>query len=825
MAVPSWSARRHRGPSLLRRRPGTEERLAASLSLLAATLESTADGILVVDRQGLVVGRNEKFARMWRLPEHLVVVVPGADDLPVLEFVVSQVADPVGFRARVEQLYANPDLVATDEIELADGRVFSRYTQPQRIEGEVVGRVWSFRDRTAERQLEQDLRRMAYQDDLTGLGNRALFMERGQALAEAAEAGGLPLGVAVLDLDNLKVVNDQLGHQAGDEMLRVAAARLGSAARAGDLVARLGGDEFGVLMPDATAATAHAVLQRMSDAMAAPLLLCGRRVGSSLSGGSSVARGQVSLEALLHEADLAMYRAKADGRGRVRAFDADVFRADPRTAVAEVEHLLADPDGLRTVLQPICRLTTGMLVGHESLTRFPGREHREVGEWFGLARDSGRGPALEARAIARARASHDPDAGTYLTLNASPAVLSSPEVLQALAGDLTGLVVEVTEDSRLDLSQLSRQLDLFRARGARVAMDDTGAGYDGLRRLVRLRPEIVKLDRELVHQVHVHPEKRALVEALVSFCRQTGASLCAEGIETVEELRALADLGVHLGQGWFVGRPGDPAPDVSREAVQACGALADVTPGDLDRLRRHLDLATDVLDVAQAAQRCLSALRADDLTLALIDGDDLVVVERPGWTTSEQRFVLSDHPATRRCLRDGLPVSVRTDDPAADAAEVRALREVGYGSVLVLPLLVHTDPLGVVKVFSRAHRSWSDRELRACRYLSEEVAGAVGRIRRLNGARRPAAPRAAPPGRPCGGSGCRPHHRAGHRPARRAARHRPRAPRCWSAPPSRPAGPGCPPGPARRTGPPRRSRPRPARPRPPGPTATRRAPA
>ncbi len=571
MAFRSWPPRRGTTASLLRRRrPDAEGELAASLSLLAATLDSTADGLLVVDLDEVVVGRNEKFAQMWRLPPELARASAGADDRPVLAFVVSQVKDQEGFLARVEELYAHPEEVATEEIELADGRVFSRYTQPQRIDGEVVGRVWSFRDRTAERQLEQDLRRMAYHDDLTGLANRALFMQRGRAMAETAEATGRPLGVAVLDLDNLKDVNDRLGHRAGDEMLQLAAARLTAAARPGDLVARLGGDEFGVLMPDATTAATMTVLRRMSEAMTAPVVLLGRPVRSSLSGGSSVAVGRVSLETLLHEADLAMYRAKADGRNRVRAFDVDVSLADPRKALADVEQVLADPFALTTVLQPICRLSTGSLVGHESLTRFPGRDHRQVGEWFALARDGGHGPALEARAIGLARAGHEPSAGSYLTVNVSPSVLGSPAVLDALGGDLTDVVVEVTEDSRLDLTELDRLLAGLRRRGARVAMDDTGAGYDGLRRLVRLRPEIVKLDRELVHHVHDRPEKRALVEAMASFCRQTRTDLCAEGIETVEELETLADLGVDLGQGWFVGRPAGRPPPVSPLAVEAC---------------------------------------------------------------------------------------------------------------------------------------------------------------------------------------------------------------------------------------------------------------
>jgi diguanylate cyclase (GGDEF)-like protein len=726
VAFQSRPARRQRSTSVLRRRSGADGELAASLSLLAATLESTADGILVVDLEGRVVGRNEKFDQMWLLQD----AADTDDEAQLLQAALAQVSDPAGFRTRVEQLYANPDMVATDEVELRDGRVFSRYTQPQLIDGEVVGRVWSFRDRTAERRLEQGLRRLAYSDELTGLANRALFMQRGRAMAEAAEATGQPLGVAVLDMDDLKAINDQLGHKSGDELLVVAAARLQGAARAGDLVARLGGDEFGVLMPWAAPATAVAVLQRMADVMSAPLAVCGRSVRTTISGGSSVGTGAVSLEVLLHEADLAMYRAKAEGGGRVRAYDEDVSRADPRAAAAEVEQVLGDPDGLATVFQPICELATGILVGHESLSRFPGRSHREVGEWFALARSGGHGPALESRAIRAARERFDASHATYLTLNVSPSVLGAPAVLEALSGDLTGIVVEVTEDSRLDLTELERLLDGLRERGARVAMDDTGAGYDGLRRLVRLRPEIVKLDRELVHEVHVHPEKRALVEALVSFCRQTGASLCAEGIETVDELRTLADLGVHLGQGWFVGRPGVGAPPVSRAAAEACGSLGDVSPGDLDRLRGHLDRAVTVFDVAQAAQRTMPALQADDMLLSLVSGEDLVVVDRPGWTGVEQRYVLSDYPATRDCLRDGVPVVVRTDDPTADVAEVRALREQGFGSVLVLPLRTDGRSTGIIEVFSRAQRSWSDREMRVCRYLADEVADALDRIDR-----------------------------------------------------------------------------------------------
>ena len=732
MAFRSPSARRGGAPSGLRRRLSRTDPLAASLSMLAATLESTADGILVVDLAGRIVGRNTKFGQMWGMPPE---VLDRQDVTPLLDHAAGQTADPASFRARIAELDADPDMVATDEVELADGRVFSRYTQPQRIDGRVAGRVWSFRDRTAERRLEQGLRRMAYTDELTGLPNRALFMARGRAMAEAAEATGRPLGVAVLDLDHLKAVNDQLGHRSGDEILAVAATRLRAAARAEDVVARLGGDEFGVLLPDASPATVEAVLQRMADAMSGALVLCGRTVSATVSGGSSVGTGAgtVCLETLLHEADLAMYRAKSGGRGRVHAYDEQISRSDPRTAAAEVHDVLADPQGLTVVRQPICQLSTGVLVGHEALSRFPGRSHRDVGEWFALARDGGTAPALESRAITLAREEHDPAGGTYLTVNVSPSVLGAALLQDALCGDLTGLVIEVTEDSRLDMTELSRLLERLRGRGARIAMDDTGAGYDGLRRLVRLRPEIVKLDRELVHAVHQHPEKRAMVEALVSFCRQTGSVMCAEGIENVEELRTLVELGVDLGQGWFVGRPASGWPPVSRAAAEACGGIGDVTPGDMDRLRAQLDRAATVFDVAQAAQRALTALQADDLCVSLLDGGDLVQVDRPAWTTNAHRWVLSDYPATESCLARSTILAVRADDPAADAAEVRQMREAGYRSLLAVPLDRDGEPRGLLEVFSRANRSWSDREVRVCRYLADEVSDALDRIERTTG--------------------------------------------------------------------------------------------
>jgi PAS domain S-box-containing protein len=240
----SWAARL---ATLAVERVTEREKMATSLSLLEATLESTADGILVVDTGGRIVGHNKNFRQMWRIPAD---VLSSRNDELVIASVLEQLTDPLGFVEEVRRLYERPEESSFDVLRFTDGRVFERYSQPQRIGGLPVGRVWSFRDMTAQRRLEKELRRKAYRDSLTPLPNRALFMKR---LAEAlgrSEPLGADLAVLLLDLDDFKTVNDSLGHVAGDRLLIRVAERLLGCLRDTDTAARLGGDEFVVLLDD-----------------------------------------------------------------------------------------------------------------------------------------------------------------------------------------------------------------------------------------------------------------------------------------------------------------------------------------------------------------------------------------------------------------------------------------------------------------------------------------------------------------------------------------------------------------------------------------------
>jgi diguanylate cyclase (GGDEF)-like protein len=294
----------------------SKQRVEGALSILAATLDSTADGILVVDNAGTIVNYNRKFAEMWHIPEE---VLESHDDERAIAFVLGRVRDPEQFLSRVRELYAHPDDESHDEFELKDERVFERHSKPHRLGGKSIGRVWSFRDVSAHKDIQADLRQLADHDGLTGLTNRRRFDEElAREVATARRYGG-GLAAMLLDIDNFKHVNDTCGHKAGDDLIRGLAALLRKRMRATDVVARLGGDEFAVLLPRIDAVSAQKLADALLEAIRAHVVLIdGRRVSMTASiGVSMLGESDLGGEGLLVEADRAMYDAKRGGRDRV----------------------------------------------------------------------------------------------------------------------------------------------------------------------------------------------------------------------------------------------------------------------------------------------------------------------------------------------------------------------------------------------------------------------------------------------------------------------------------------------------------------------------
>ena len=297
-----------------------KERNDRNLSLQEATIESTTDGILVVDGDGDWETFNRNFVEMWRLPDE---IVGARDDDAAIEFVLDQLEDPPAFISGVRELYNTPDAESYDELNFKDGRVFERYSQPQRINGRSVGRVWSFRDVTQRKLAEARLQHLADHDALTDLLNRRRFEQELQREVEQSGRYGRGGALLLLDLDNLKEVNDTHGHHWGDELIRSAARLLSSRIRSSDTLARLGGDEFAVLLPEADELRARKLAEEVLEIF--------RRHSIRTDDGVLEIRtsiGVVGLDAVvasgreapLVAADNALYRAKHEGRNRLAVY-------------------------------------------------------------------------------------------------------------------------------------------------------------------------------------------------------------------------------------------------------------------------------------------------------------------------------------------------------------------------------------------------------------------------------------------------------------------------------------------------------------------------
>ena len=292
--------------------------LRKALSLLQATLDATADGIMVVDRSGQIVSFNQRLIEMWMVPESILVA---GNRRKVTDFVSEQLRNPGEYKARVEQVYRDSEAESHDTLEFTDGRVFERISRPQRVDGEVLGRVWCFRDVTDRKRLEERLSYQAFHDQLTGLANRALFQDRlAHGAARMARTGG-HLAVLFVDLDNLKAVNDSLGHAAGDAVLEAAARAISGCLRECDSVARLGGDEFGIVLEDVGGMEdILGSAERVRKAIRRPVHVAGEEIVVTACIGVAIDGPGVTPDQLLCNADLATFAAKELGGDRISEF-------------------------------------------------------------------------------------------------------------------------------------------------------------------------------------------------------------------------------------------------------------------------------------------------------------------------------------------------------------------------------------------------------------------------------------------------------------------------------------------------------------------------
>ncbi|HWD55527.1 MAG TPA: EAL domain-containing protein [Acidimicrobiales bacterium] len=456
------------------------------------------------------------------------------------------------------------------------------------------GAVIVFRDTSERKAFEEQLARHAFQDALTGLANRRLLLDHLDHALLQADRAGSQVAVLFCDIDRFKVVNDHLGHQVGDELLRVVGDRLRRAVRPGDTLSRFGGDEFvilleGVYSPDDAIEVVNVALDALRD----PVILSGgHELVATMSIGIALSEYGKSRDDLLHDADVAMYRAKERGRGGQYAlFDAELMggRSVGRLDLDTALHHVVERDEIEVVYQPLVSLADRRIVGAEALVRWNHPDHGLLlpSQFIQLAEDNGTilpiGRAVLEQACLQARTWHETHGQLQVGVNLSARQFQQDglaeeiaSVIQATSVDPSQLCFEITETLAMDDVDLtSAILARLHTLGVQLAIDDFGTGHSSLGYLARFPIDVVKIDQSFVHNIDRDPVKSAIVSAVVALSQAIGSTTVVEGVETVAQLEELKNLGCDVAQGFYFARPvsaasfdklleanANPAPDL-----------------------------------------------------------------------------------------------------------------------------------------------------------------------------------------------------------------------------------------------------------------------
>lgn len=418
-------------------------------------------------------------------------------------------------------------------------------------------------------------RHRALHDDLTGLPNRALFIDRLRQAIDRSEKDGNLRAVLFMDLDHFKVVNDSLGHEAGDELLVEVARRLPASLRPGDTAARLGGDEFTILLDEiADAGDAVRVSEGISQALKVPIELRGRRIFVSTSVGIALSRdGDGEPSTLLRNADVAMYEAKREGKARCKVFNSGMHaQALERLELENDLRRGIERGELRVHYQPKVTLSTGRITGMEALVRW---EHPERGlispgefiplaEEIGLIVPLGRWVLREACRQTREWLDRYPDApplATSVNLSVmqfqdSNLIPELEETLRETGLDPSCLQLEITESVvASDVEYAAELLRKLKGLGVQLAIDDFGTGYSSLASLQQFPLDDLKIDRAFIEEIGANGQGEAIAQLVIDLAHAMGMQAIAEGVETAEQLARLRDMGCDQAQGFYFWKP------------------------------------------------------------------------------------------------------------------------------------------------------------------------------------------------------------------------------------------------------------------------------
>lgn len=545
------------------------------LRMAAAVFDSTLEGVLVTDRQGLIVHVNRAFMRITGYQQEEVLghrpskFKSGRHGVPFYQQIYATLAEKGEWSGEIWNRRKSGEI----------------YPQWQTIcairddSGELSHYVAVFSDISAIKHTEQELAYLAHHDPLTGLPNRLLFNDRAEQALAAAQANKRGCALLLLDLDHFQSINDGLGHTIGDQLLKLVGERLREVVGNNVTLARLGGDEFGVLAENCQqVGQAGKLAQGIIERMREPFEFDGHRLFISASVGISLfPNDALSAEQLLRNADSALFKAKGNGRACYALYTEELTaHAQHRVETAsELRRALAK-DELRVFFQPVHDLFTANMVGVEALVRWQHPERGLVppGEFIPIAERTGLIAEIDAWVLRQAcrqmvQWRRDGRALAFVAVNISSRLFGQRALYQQVADVLheTGLdpallELEVTESAVMEDPEVAlEQLHRLRELGLNLAIDDFGTGYSSLLRLKRLPVQKLKIDQGFVAGLPLDDDDIAIVRVIIALARSMGMQVHAEGIEQAEQARFLLEQQCQLGQGYWFGRP-VPAADL-----------------------------------------------------------------------------------------------------------------------------------------------------------------------------------------------------------------------------------------------------------------------
>jgi Amt family ammonium transporter len=527
-------------------------------------------GIVILDPEDRVVDANDSFLELFRCQ------LADLRRRPINDCIVpAELADEAARLSRAVLAHESVNAHETTRRRQDGSAVEVALTSyPIEISGRLIGAFGIYADITQRKQFERELYHHAYHDALTGLPNRSLLSEQlERSLRRVERRDGYALALLYIDLDRFKVINDSLGHEAGDEFLKEIARRLEACVRPGDATARLGGDEFTVILEDLHhRRDATRVADRILAALSRPFRVADQEVASS--GSIGIAYGSpsyASADELLRDADLAMYRAKSAGKARYAIFDAEMHERAVRRLQLESELRRAiDDEELALYYQPMVSLRTRRVVGFEALVRWqrPGGGLVAAHELIPICDETGLIVPLGgwvAREVARQVVAWQqlyPERDCLVTMNLSAKEAVHSRFLETIdsavaasGAPASSIGFEMTESLMVSDEKISQVMWELRKRGFRLYVDDFGTGQASLSALYRFPIDALKIHRSFVQQMAPGSESVEIVRAIVALGESLGLLVVAEGVESREQLARVRQLELIYAQGFLFGKP------------------------------------------------------------------------------------------------------------------------------------------------------------------------------------------------------------------------------------------------------------------------------